>query len=234
MSTAQNVHSHELDKFAQMAPRWWDPEGECKPLHRLNPVRLQFIIDNAGSLADKRVLDVGCGGGILSEAVAREGATVTAIDATPSTVNVAKLHLLESGLKVDYRCTTIEQFRESTTESFDVITCMEMLEHVPDPLSVIASCAALLRPGGHFFLSTINRTPKAFALAIVGAEYVLRMLPKGTHSYKEFIRPSELSQWARAEALQLRSIRGVIYNPVFGEFSLSDDVDVNYLAHFQK
>lgn len=234
MSNAHNVHSHEIDKFAQMAPRWWDPQGECKPLHRLNPVRLQFIVDNVGDLANLRVLDVGCGGGILSEALAREGAAVTAIDATPSTINVAKLHLLESGLKVDYRCNTIEQFCDSAPDPFDVITCMEMLEHVPDPLSVIASCARLLRPDGHLFLSTINRTPKAFALAIVGAEYLLNMLPKGTHSYREFIRPSELSQWAREEGLHLRSMRGVTYHPLFGEFSLSNDVDVNYLAHFQK
>lgn len=234
MKTHSNVHSHELDKFAQMAPRWWDPEGECKPLHQLNPIRLKFILDHVGPLAGKRVLDVGCGGGILSEALASAGAHVTAIDATQATINVAKLHLLESNLTVDYRCETVEAFRDRAPEPFDVVTCMELLEHVPDPRSVLRAIRDLTKPGAHVFLSTINRTPKAFAFAIVGAEFVLRMLPRGTHDYKSFIRPSELAQWGRSEDLYLRHLAGVSFNPVMNAFTLTQDVSVNYMAHVHR
>lgn len=230
MNTTINIDPAEVDKFSAMAPRWWDPEGECKPLHEINPLRLRFI-SRFAPLTDKQVLDVGCGGGILSESMAVAGAQVTAIDASKAAISVAKLHLQESGQIVDYHCTTIEEFASSTTEKFDVITCMEMLEHVPDPTSIIASCANLLKPDGHFFLSTLNRNAKSFMLSIVAAEYIMGMLPKGTHEYSKFIQPAEMDSWLRHADLSLDDIKGISYNPLFKKYSLSNDIQVNYLVH---
>ncbi|TPW17282.1 MAG: 2-polyprenyl-6-hydroxyphenyl methylase / 3-demethylubiquinone-9 3-methyltransferase [Halothiobacillaceae bacterium] len=230
MNHHANYDQRELDKFAEMAPRWWDPQGECRPLHEINPLRLRFIDTHAG-LKGKNVLDVGCGGGILSEGMAAAGAQVTAIDAGAATIAVAKLHLLESGLSVDYRCMTVERLAQEQPGQFDIVTCMEMLEHVPDPLSVITACAQLLKPNGHLFLSTLNRNPKAFGLAILGAEYLLGMLPRGTHDYAHFIKPSELESWVRATGLSFRAMQGITYNPLFKRYRLSDDISVNYLVH---
>ncbi len=233
MNPETNVDPAELSKFDALASRWWDPEGECKPLHKLNPVRLSFINQHT-ALSGKRVLDVGCGGGLLSEALANAGAEVTAIDMAESPLSVAKLHLLESGLEVDYQHSSAEAFAEQHPDSFDVVTCMELLEHVPEPLSLIRSCAALLKPGGHLFLSTLNRNARSFIEAIVGAEYILRMLPKGTHRYDRFIRPSELARWCRACDLELDTLQGMHYNPLTQQFSLSDSLDVNYVTHLRK
>jgi 2-polyprenyl-6-hydroxyphenyl methylase/3-demethylubiquinone-9 3-methyltransferase len=224
-----NIDEHEVAKFRELAPRWWDPDGECKPLHDINPLRLRFM-QEITDLKGKRILDVGCGGGILSEGLARQGAEVTAIDASTETLAVAQLHLHESGLQVDYRHITVEELANQEPNRYDVVTCMEMLEHVPDPASVVAACAQLVKPAGHVFLSTLNRNPKAFMLAIVGAEYVLGMLPKGTHNYRQFIRPSELESWARDAGLNLKKLKGITYNPLFKSYSLGDDIDVNYLA----
>ncbi|WP_051412590.1 bifunctional 2-polyprenyl-6-hydroxyphenol methylase/3-demethylubiquinol 3-O-methyltransferase UbiG [Pseudoxanthomonas sp. J35] len=224
-----NYHQAELDKFAALANRWWDPDGPQKALHVLNPVRLDYVRQRV-ALADLPVLDVGCGGGLLSEALARAGAQVTAIDLAPDLVKVARLHGLESGVQVDYQVKAIEELAEERPGSFGAITCMEMLEHVPDPASIIAGCAKLLRPGGRLFLSTLNRTPAAFALAIVGAEYVARLLPKGTHRYADFIRPSELAAWLRAAELQLEDVSGLFYDPLRQRASLSRRTEVNYLA----
>lgn len=228
--TNSNVHQHEVDKFAAMAPRWWDPQGECKPLHEINPYRLRFITQTT-SLKGKKVLDVGCGGGILSEALAAAGAEVTAIDAGESTIAVAKLHLLESGLSVDYQCRTVESLAEERPGYYDVVTCMEMLEHVPDPQSIINACAKLAKKDGDLFFSTLNRNPKAFLFAVIGAEYVLNMLPKGTHEYRQFIKPSELSAWLRTAELTPQKMQGIEYNPLFKRYSLSNDISVNYLMH---
>ncbi len=228
--TNANIDPREIDKFAAMAPRWWDPEGECKPLHDINPYRINFIHARA-PLSGKTVLDVGCGGGILSESIAAKGANITGIDASKHMISVAKLHLLESDLSVDYQCITIEELASKHSACFDVITCMELLEHVPDPVSVIHSCATLLKPDGHLFLSTLNRNPKSFVQAIIGAEYILKMLPRGTHDYSHFIRPSELETWLRQADLSLRELKGLTYNPFFKCYALSDDITVNYLAH---
>lgn len=233
MTITRNLDQTELHKFALTAPHWWDPQGDMKPLHELNPLRVAYIAERA-VLAGARVIDVGCGGGILSEALARRGAQVTGIEASAEVVNIAKLHLLESQLAVDYQCTTIEEYAAQATQQFDIVTCMEMLEHVPDPASIIRACAQLLKPGGHLFISTLNRHPKAFLLAIVGAEYVLRMLPRGTHHYAQFIQPAELDQWLRKAELTLREITGVRYQPLLRRFDLSRDVHVNYLAHALK
>lgn len=233
MTTARNLDQTELQKFAMAAPHWWDPQGDMKPLHELNPLRVAYIAERA-ALAGARVIDVGCGGGILSEALARRGAHVTGIEASADVVNIAKLHLLESQLAVDYQCITVEEYAAQATEQFDIVTCMEMLEHVPDPASVIRACARLVKPGGHLFISTLNRHPKAFLLAIVGAEYVLRMLPRGTHHYAQFIQPAELDQWLREAELTLREISGVSYHPLLRRFDLSRDVRVNYLVHALK
>ncbi|WP_024870460.1 bifunctional 2-polyprenyl-6-hydroxyphenol methylase/3-demethylubiquinol 3-O-methyltransferase UbiG [Pseudoxanthomonas suwonensis] len=224
-----NYHQAELDKFAALANRWWDPDGPQKALHVLNPVRLDYVRQRV-ALAGLPVLDVGCGGGLLSEALARAGAQVTAIDLAPELVKVARLHGLESGLQVDYQVKAIEELAGERPGSFGAITCMEMLEHVPDPASIIAACAKLLRPGGRLFLSTLNRTPAAFALAIVGAEYVARLLPKGTHRYADFIRPSELAAWLRAADLQLEDVSGLFYDPLRQRAKLSRRTEVNYLA----
>ena len=230
MSAAENVDPAEVRKFEQLASRWWDANSEFKPLHEINPLRLEYIDAQAG-LNGKRVVDVGCGGGILAESMAARGATVTGIDMGKAPLDVARLHLLESGLKVDYRQVTAEALAEESPGHFDVVTCMEMLEHVPDPASVIGACAKLVKPGGQVFFSTINRNPKAYLFAIVGAEYIMRMLPKGTHDYAKFIRPSELNRWIRDAGLESHDITGMTYNPFTQVYKLDPrDVDVNYMV----
>lgn len=228
-----NVDQHEINKFEQMASRWWDKEGDFKPLHDINPLRLQFILDNANGLQGNKVLDIGCGGGILTEAMSKEGAQVTGIDMGDMPLEVAKLHMLESGLDIDYQKITAEEFAEQHAGEYDVVTCLEMLEHVPDPSSIIKACRTLVKADGHVFFSTINRNPKSFLFAIVGAEYLLQMLPKGTHDFKKFIRPSELEAWSRPAGLPFQSIIGMHYNPLTKKYWLSDNVDVNYLVHTQ-
>ena len=233
-STAnKNFDQAELDKFGALANRWWDPEGPQKALHALNPVRLQYVKQRV-TLRDATVLDVGCGGGLLSEALAKEGAKVTALDLAPELIKVAKLHRLESGVAVEYHLQSVEALAAEQPGSFDAITCMEMLEHVPDPSAIIAACASLLKPGGQLFLSTLNRTPAAFALAIVGAEYVARLLPKGTHQYQDFIKPAELAAWLRAADLQLQDVSGLAYEPWRNGARLISRTDVNYLASASK
>ena len=224
-----NVSQAELDKFGALARRWWDPQGPQRPLHELNPARLGYV-SRYVTLAGARVLDVGCGGGLLSEGMAAQGAQVTALDLAPELVEVARLHLLESGLQVDYRLQSVESLADEAPGSFDAITCMEMLEHVPDPGSVLRACAKLLKPGGVLLLSTLNRTPAAFALAIVGAEYIARLLPRGTHDYKQFIRPAELGAWLRAADLQLQDVSGLAYDPLRRKAWVGGPTAVNYLA----
>lgn len=234
MTANANVDHHEVDKFDQLASRWWDPNSEFKPLHEINPLRLDYI-DGRAALAGKTVLDVGCGGGILAESMAQRGADVTGIDMGLAPLEVARLHLLETGVQVDYQQKTAEQLAGERPDSFDVVTCMEMLEHVPDPSSVIRACAALVKPGGHVFFSTINRNPKSYLFAIIGAEYLLRMLPKGTHDYAKFIRPAELSRWTRAAELETLAMTGLTYNPLSGVYRLDPrDVDVNYMVATQR
>ena len=228
-----NVSQAELDKFNSLASRWWDPQGPQKALHALNPPRLGYVAARA-PLRGSEVLDVGCGGGLLSEALAAEGARVTAIDLAPDLLRVARLHALESGVAVDYRQQSVESLAAERPAAFDAITCMELLEHVPDPRSVIGACASLLKPGGRLFVSTLNRTPAAFALAIVGAEYVARMLPKGTHRYRDFIRPSELAGWLRGHGLELEDVSGLAYEPWRNAARLARRTDVNYLACARK
>ena len=228
-----NVDRAEVAKFEALASRWWDRESEFKPLHEINPLRTNWIDDKA-SLAGKDVLDVGCGGGILAEAMAQRGATGTGSDMGEAPLAVARLHQLESGVEVDYQQCTAEEMAELHPARFDVVTCMEMLEHVPDPASVIRACATLVKPGGHVFFSTINRNPKSFAFAIVGAEYLLRMLPRGTHEYAKFIRPAELGKWSRAAGLDMQDIIGLTYNPLLRHYKLASDVDVNYMIHCQR
>ncbi len=230
---SHNVDHAEVNKFEAMASRWWDPDSEFKPLHDINPLRLDYIDQRAG-LAGKRVLDVGCGGGILAESMAARGAKVTGIDMGEQPLMVAELHKLESGVEVEYRRITAEQLAAEMPGQFDVVTCMEMLEHVPDPASVIAACAQLVKPGGQVFLSTINRNPKAYLFAVVGAEYVLRLLPKGTHDYAKFIRPSELESWTRHAGLQLKDLTGLSYNPFTRSYALGRDLDVNYMGYCVK
>ena len=225
-----NADQNELDKFRELAHRWWDKHSEFKPLHEINPLRLEWI-DRHANLSGKTVLDIGCGGGILAESMAERGAIVTGIDLSEKALSVASLHLLESGNQVDYQHISAEDLAKSQPARFDIVTCMEMLEHVPDPASTIAACAALVKPGGHVFLSTINRNAKAYALAIVGAEYLLRMLPKGTHDYAKFIKPSELSRWTKSVGLEPDEIVGIAYNPFSQQYRLSDNADVNYLMH---
>jgi 2-polyprenyl-6-hydroxyphenyl methylase/3-demethylubiquinone-9 3-methyltransferase len=229
-----NVDAKEVDKFEALAHRWWDMDSEFKPLHDINPLRLHYIEQNSGGLEGKKVIDIGCGGGILSESIARQGAKVTGIDMGEAPLSVAELHSLEMGVEIDYQKITAEEIADQQEGQYDIVTCMEMLEHVPAPSSVIAACSKLVKPGGHVFFSTINRNPKAFALAIVGAEYVLNMLPKGTHEYGKFIRPSELETWARHQGLELNDVSGMTYNPLFKSYKLGNDVDVNYLMHFTK
>lgn len=226
-----NVDHNEVAKFEAMASRWWDPNGECKPLHEINPLRLNYINRNAGGIEHKKVVDVGCGGGILSESMAAHGAEVTGIDMSEPSLEVARLHLYESGQKVDYQQTTAEAFAADHPQQFDVVTCMELLEHVPDPASLIRACAILVKPDGHLFFSTINRNPKAYLFAIVGAEYLLKMLPKGTHDFAKFIRPSELDGWVREAGLTTCDISGLSYNPLTGTYAVGRDIDVNYMTH---
>lgn len=225
-----NADPVELEKFGDLAHRWWDPNSEFKPLHDINPLRIDWI-DGIVGLAGKRVLDVGCGGGLLSEGMASRGASVTGIDLSEKPLGVARLHLLESGQKVDYCKVAVEALAEEMPGAFDVVTCLEMLEHVPDPASVIQACQRLVKPGGQVFFSTINRNPKAYLLAIIGAEYVLKMLPRGTHDFKKFIRPSELGAWCRHSGLAVKDIVGLTYNPLTKTYKLGSDVDVNYMIH---
>jgi 2-polyprenyl-6-hydroxyphenyl methylase/3-demethylubiquinone-9 3-methyltransferase len=232
-SAHTNVDPGEIAKFEALASRWWDKESEFKPLHDINPLRLNYI-DERAFLAGKRVVDIGCGGGILSEGMAQRGASVVGIDMGEAPLAVARLHGLESGVEVDYRQMTVEALAEQEAGSYDVVTCLEMLEHVPQPASVVAACARLLKPGGHLFLSTINRNPKAFLFAIVGAEHILKLLPKGTHEYKKFIKPSELTHYVRQAGLDFQDITGMTYNPLLKNYKLARDVDVNYLMHAKK
>lgn len=224
-----NFRQGELDRFGALANRWWDADGPQKALHALNPPRLAYVAARV-PLAGARVLDVGCGGGLLSEALAQAGAAVTAIDLAPDLVRIARLHGLESGVTVDYRVQSVEALAAEAPGSFDAVTCMEMLEHVPDPAAIVQACATLLKPGGRLFVSTLNRTPAAFALAIVGAEYVARLLPKGTHQYRDFIRPSELAAWMRAAGLAAEDVSGLMYEPWRNAARLTSRTDVNYLA----
>ncbi|MGB0473756.1 MAG: bifunctional 2-polyprenyl-6-hydroxyphenol methylase/3-demethylubiquinol 3-O-methyltransferase UbiG [Porticoccaceae bacterium] len=234
MSNSQNVDPNEIRKFEELASRWWDKNSEFKPLHDINPLRANWI-DNLAPVAEQKVLDVGCGGGILAEALAQRGAQVTGIDMGDAPLGVAKLHQLESGLSIDYQKSTAEDFAKNHENAFDVVTCLEMLEHVPDPSSVVRACAQMVKPGGHVFFSTINRNPKAFLFAIIGAEYVLRLLPRGTHEYAKFIRPSELANWSRDAGLQVNQMTGLLFNPLSKKYRLSDtDMDVNYMISTQK
>ena len=228
-----NVDLTEIAKFDALAASWWDREGQSKPLHEINPLRLSYIQQRC-TLEEKQVIDIGCGGGILSEALAQSGAKVTAIDMGESALNVAKLHALEAELSIDYQLSTAEAIVKAKPEQFDVITCLEMLEHVPDPDAIIAACARLVKPGGHLFFSTLNRNPKAYLLAVVGAEYMLNMLPKGTHDYKKFIKPAELAASCRRSGLTVLDMTGLSYNPLFKQYKLGTDVSVNYLMHCQK
>jgi 2-polyprenyl-6-hydroxyphenyl methylase/3-demethylubiquinone-9 3-methyltransferase len=228
-----NIDNAEIQKFEDLASRWWDKSGEFKPLHDMNPVRHNFI-NRGTTLKGLNVCDIGCGGGILSESMANSGAIVTGIDMGKGPLAVARLHAMENELEIDYQHITAEEMADKHTGSFDVVTCMELLEHVPDPGSVIDACFKLLKPGGSVYFSTINRNPKAYLFAIIGAEYVMKMLPPGTHDYARFIKPSELDQWARTSGFQLRDIKGVSYNPFTGLFSESGDVDVNYMVHYKK
>lgn len=226
----QNVDQQELAKFSELAHRWWDPDSEFKPLHEINPLRLAWI-EGKAPLTDKRVVDVGCGGGILSESMARRGAQVLGIDLAEKSLKVAQLHALETGVAVSYEAISAEALAEREPGSFDVVTCMEMLEHVPDPASTVAACAALAKPGGDVFFSTINRNPKAYLFAVIGAEYLLKLLPKGTHDYARFIKPSELARYCRDAGLSVRSVVGMTYNPLTKIYALGRDTDVNYLVH---
>ena len=234
MSKTQNVDPNEIRKFEELASRWWDRNSEFKPLHDINPLRANWI-DALAPVAEKKILDVGCGGGILCEALAQRGANVTGIDMGEAPLAVGNLHSLESGVSVTYEQSTAEDYAGSHAEAFDTVTCLEMLEHVPDPSSVVAACAAMTKPGGTLFFSTINRNPKAYLLAIIGVEYVLRMLPRGTHEYSKFIRPSELGQWIRDAGLDIDQMTGLLYNPITKTYKLDErDVDVNYLICARK
>lgn len=231
--SSENVSRAEIDKFAALANRWWDENGPQKPLHHLNPARLNYVAKQL-PLPGKKILDVGCGGGLLSEALAREGAEVVALDLAEELIEIAKLHLYESNVKVDYRLQSVESLAEEMAGQFDAITCMEMLEHVPDPSSILRACEKLLKPGGKCFISTLNRTPAAFAIAIVGAEYLANLLPKGTHDYQKFIKPSELASWCRAEGFNVVDISGLAYNPLSRKAWVNDRTDINYLMTVQK
>ena len=231
--TTHNVDPGEIEKFEKLAGRWWDPNSEFKPLHDINPLRLDYI-DRLAPLANRHVIDIGCGGGLLTEGMATRGAQVIGIDMGNAPLSVARLHQHESGLDIDYQQATAEQMAAGQAGNFDTVTCMEMLEHVPDPAATIAACAQLIRDDGRVFLSTINRNPKAYLFAVVGAEYFLRLLPRGTHDYAKFIRPSEMETWAREAGLQLVDLTGMSYNPLTQEYKLGTDVSVNYLACFQK
>ena len=229
----QNVDASEIAKFNDLASRWWDANSEFKPLHDINPLRVNYINQHS-PVAGMKIADIGCGGGLVSEGMAKLGATVTGIDMGEAPINVAKLHLHESKLDIEYLQTTAEELAEERQEQYDIVTCLEMLEHVPEPASVIASCAKLVKPGGTVYFSTINRNPKAWLFAIVGAEYILNMLPKGTHEYAKLIQPAELDEWARASGLETQNMIGMHYNPFTKHYKLADGVDVNYLMHCQK
>jgi 2-polyprenyl-6-hydroxyphenyl methylase/3-demethylubiquinone-9 3-methyltransferase len=232
-TTRQNVDAAEVAKFDALASRWWDPDGEFRPLHEINPLRMDWIRQYV-NLAGCRALDIGCGGGILAESMATAGASVTGVDMAAGPLSVARLHQLESGVEVEYQQSTAEEMATHHAGQYDVVTCLEMLEHVPSPANVVASVAGLVRPGGHVFFSTINRNPKSFLFAIVGAEYILKLLPAGTHEYQKFIRPSELEAWARTAGLQHRASIGMHYNPLTRDYTLGQNVDVNYLMYFQR
>jgi 2-polyprenyl-6-hydroxyphenyl methylase/3-demethylubiquinone-9 3-methyltransferase len=225
-----NADAAELNKFSELAHKWWDKSSEFKPLHDINPLRLNYI-DQAAGLNGKAVLDVGCGGGILCESMTQKGAKVTGIDLGEKALKVAQLHSLESGITVDYQLISVEALADKQPASFDVVTCLEMLEHVPNPASVVAACAKLVKPGGHVFFSTINRNPKSYLFAVIGAEYVLNMLPRGTHDYQKFIKPSELASWMRPAGLSLQHQIGMSYNPITQHYWLDDNVSVNYMLH---
>ncbi len=233
MTATENVHPHEIDKFGSLAERWWDPQGEFKTLHDINPLRIKFIQEYA-DIQDKKIVDVGCGGGILTEGLAKQGAKATGIDLSEELIDIADLHGLESGVQANYQKISAETFAEQHPEQFDHVTCMEMLEHVPDPASIVNACAKIVKPGGFVFFSTLNRKPKAYLLAIVAAEHLLKMLPKGTHDYKTFIKPSELSRWCRHAGLEIRGMTGIEYNPFSKQFSLGKDIDVNYIIAYQR
>jgi len=229
-----NIDRAELDKFSALAHRWWDPNSEFKPLHQINPLRLGWIDRLSGGLAGKRVIDIGCGGGILSESMARLGAEVTGIDLADKPLKVAQLHALDAGISVDYQAISAEDLAQMAPASFDVVTCMEMLEHVPDPASTVQACATLVKPGGKVFFSTLNRNPKSYLFAIIGAEYVLRLLPRGTHDYQKFIKPSELARYVREAGLESEQLLGMSYNPFTQVYKLGTDTDVNYLMACRK
>jgi len=229
-----NIDHQEINKFSELAARWWDKDGEFKTLHNINPQRLAYISQRVGNLADKTVIDVGCGGGILAEAMASQRAIVTAIDMSEASLQVAKLHLHETEVQVNYQLKTAEQIATEQPAQFDVVTCMEMLEHVPDPKSVIHACQRLVKPNGHVFFSTLNRTLRAYLLAVVGAEYLLHLIAKGTHDYAKFIRPAELAAWARMAGLEVKHLTGLHYSPLTHTASLNQDISVNYLVHTQK
>jgi len=233
MSRFTNTDTEEIKKFDNVANIWWDPKGEMGTLHTINPLRTTFITDGL-DLSGRKVLDVGCGGGILTEALARCGAQATGIDLSNESIEAAKVHAGQQGLKIDYRYENIEETASKHAGEFDAITCMEMLEHVPEPNKVVATCARLLKPGGHAFFSTINRTPKAFLFVIFGGEYILRLLPRGTHTYKKLIRPNELKQWTRESGLEFRRLSSLIYNPFSRTFKVAEVEDNNYMAHFVK
>lgn len=228
----ENIDPAEIKKFEDLASRWWDRNGEFKPLHDIDPIRLNFI-NTHSPLENKKVLDVGCGGGILTESMSRCKANVTGIDMGKAPLSIAKLHAMEEGHDIEYKQISVEDLADSG-EQFDVVTCMEMLEHVPDPSSIIDACATLTKPGGSLYFSTINRNPKAYVFAILGAEYLMKLLPKGTHDYSKFIKPSELDAWSRQAGIQLKNIEGISYNPLTGMFRSSSDVDINYMIHYVK
>lgn len=234
MSTTPNFDRSEIGHFDRLAATWWDPKGEMGPLHALNPPRLRFVEQGCGGLRGKRVVDVGCGGGILTEALAARGAHALGIDLAEAALEVARSHAKQSKLEIEYRACAAETLAAEQPASFDVVCCMEMLEHVPDPTSVVRACAALVKPGGDVVFSTLNRNPKSFALAIVGAEYLMNLIPRGTHDYAKFIRPSELTQWCREAGLAAQSLKGLRYNPLLRSASLADDLDVNYLLHCRR
>ncbi len=234
-NTDINVDIDEVNKFATLASRWWDKNSEFKPLHDINPLRLNYIKEKCGgSLQGKKILDVGCGGGILAESLALEGAIITGIDMAEAGLEVAKLHLLESGLEVDYQKIPVEAFAKDNAQAFDIVTCLEMLEHVPDPSSIIKACSELVKTDGQLFFSTLNRNAKSYLFAIIGAEYILKLLPQGTHDWNKFIQPSEMEAWARHSGLTLKNMIGMTYNPFTKTYKLEDDVSVNYLCHYQK